>query len=184
MRLLSFLLLLPLFVHSQKFDGYVVTNTNDTINCKYFVQTNPFNKKLLSVGSIRDKIKILNDKGETVEYTTRDIKSFLIEGTKFGDLKFVSLKYDDYGRFYHEVIAGKLTFYRFYKEGTGIVIGIGFGLKDEKFVELQGPDVRERLGELIIDYPELYNNWIDSKNGYKVYQMEIVIKLYNEHFKN
>jgi hypothetical protein len=177
-----YMLLLPLFVHSQKFDGYVVTNANDTINCKYFVETNLFDKKLLSVASIYDKIKILNEKGEKTEYTTKDIKSFLIKGTKFGDLKFVSFKYDDYERFYHEVIAGKLTFYRFYKEGMGVVIGIGFGLKEDKFVELQGPDVRERLGEFIVDYPELYNKWMDSKS-YKLSKMEEVIKLYNEHFK-
>ena len=184
MRLFLFILLYPLLVNSQKFDGYVVTNTNDTINCKFFVQTNPFSEKLLSVASIHDKIKILSRQGETIEYTTKDIKSFLIKGTKFGDLKFVSLKYDNYERFYHEVTTGKLTFYRFYKEGSGMVIGIGFGLKDEKFVELQGPDVKERLGALIIDYQELYNKWMDSNKYYKPRQLEEVIKLYNEHFKN
>lgn len=184
MKLFSFLLLLPLFVHSQKFDGYVVTNANDTINCKYFVPTNPFSEKLLSVASIYNKIKILNDKGEKTEYTTKDIKSFLIKGTKFGDLKFVSLKYDNYERFYHEVQAGKLTFYRFYKEGSGMVIGIGFGLKDDKFVELQGPEYRQRLGDFIIDYPDLYNKWMDSNKYFKPRQLEEVIKLYNEHFKN
>lgn len=183
MRLFVFLLLLPVFAHSQKFDGYVVTNANDTINCKYFVPTNPFSEKLLSVARIHDKIKILNNKGETIEYTTKDIKSFLIKGTKFGDLKFVSLKYDNHERFYHEVQTGRLIFYRFYKEGSGMVIGIGFGLKDEKFVELQGPDVRERLGEFIVDYPELYTKWMNPKS-YKVNKLEEVIKLYNEHFKN
>ena len=144
MKLLSFLLFFTALTQAQKFDGYVVTNTNDTINCKYFVPTNPFNEKLLSVARIHDKIKILNNKGETIEYTTKDIKSFLIKGTKFGDLKFVSLKYDNYYRFYHEVQAGRLIFYRFYKEGSGMVIGVGFGLKDDKFVEFQGPDVREK----------------------------------------
>jgi len=183
MRLFISILLLPLFVYSQKFDGYVVSNINDTINCKYFVETNLFNEKLLSVAGIHDKIKILNDKGEKIEYTTKDVKSFLIKGTKFGDLKFVSLRYDNYERFYHEVQAGRLMFYRFYKEGSGMVIGIGFGLKEDKFVELQGPNVREKLGEFIVDYPELYNKWMDPKSV-KLTKMEEVIKLYNEHFKN
>lgn len=183
MRLFAFLFLLPVFVHSQKFDGYVVTNANDTVRCRYFVATNPFSEKLLSVGSIRDKIKILSAKGETIEYTTKDIKSFLIKGTKFGDLKFVSLKYDNFGRFYHEVMLGKLTFYRYYIEGMTAVVGIGFGLKDDKFVELQGPDVREKLGEFIVDYPELHDKWMNPKI-YKAKKLEEVIKLYNEHFKN
>ncbi|HOD11298.1 MAG TPA: hypothetical protein PKH91_11180 [Flavobacterium sp.] len=183
MRLLLFALLFSSFLHSQKFDGYVVTNANDTINCKYFVPTNPFDKKLLSVARIDDKIEILSDKGEKIEYTTKEIKSFLIKGTKFGDLKFVSLKYDDFYRFYHEVQVGRLIFYRYYMEGSGMVVGIGFGLKDEKFVELQGPDIKQRLGELIIDYPELYAKWTDGNKYYKPKHLEEVIKLYNEHFK-
>src|SRR6218665_1472489 len=174
MRLFAFLLLLPLFVHSQKFDGYVVTNANDTIKCKYFVPTNPFSEKLLSVGRIHDKIKILSNKGETIEYTTKDIKSFLVKGTKFGDLKFVSLTYDGFLRFYHEVQVGRLLFYRYYIEGSAMVVGIGYGLKDEKFVELQGPDIRERLGELIADYPELHDKWMDGKKYYKAKQLEEV----------
>ena len=43
-------------------------------------------------------------------------------------------------------------YYRYYLSAVGApVFGISFGLKDEKFVELQGPDVREKLGEFIID---------------------------------
>jgi hypothetical protein len=179
-----FLLLMPLFIHSQKFDGYVVTNANDTINCKFFVPTNVINKRIVTIAAIYDKVKILTDKGETKEFTTKELKCFLIKATKFGDLKWVSLKYDNYERFYHEVQSGRLMFYRFYKEGTGIVIGIGFGLKDDQFVELQGPEFRERLGAFISDYPELYTKWMDSNKYYKPKQLEEVIKLYNEHFKN
>lgn len=183
MRLLLFTLLFSSFVHSQKFDGYVVTNANDTINCKYFVPTNMFDKTLVEVASIKDEISIYN-KGERVKYTSKDLKSFLIKGTKFGDLKFVSFKYDDYNRFYHEVIVGKLMYYRYYLSAAGApVFGIGFGLKDEKFVELQGPDVREKLGEFIIDFPELHAKWMNPKI-YKTKKLEEVIKLYNEYFKN
>jgi hypothetical protein len=182
MKLSTFLFLLPLFTYSQKFDGYVVTNVNDTIHCKFFISTNEFDNSILNVFTIKDKVKILKDNGETVKYTSRDLKSFLVKGTKFGDLKFVSLKYDDNDRFYHEVLVGKLTFYRFYKGPP--TIGICFASKDDKFVELQGSQYRERLGELIIDYPELYHKWIDSKKYYKGSQLEEVIKLYNEHFKN
>ena len=74
--------------------------------------------------------------------------------------------------------------YRYYLSAVGApVFGISFGLKDEKFVELQGPDVREKLGEFIIDYPELYDKWMNPKI-YKIKKLEEVIKLYNEHFKN
>ena len=180
--LITLIILVSGISTAQKFDGYVVTNANDTINCKFFVPANAVDKRIVKIAYIDDKIKILTDKGETIEYTTKDLKSFLIKSTKFGDLKWVSLKYDDFGRFYHEVQTGRLMFYRFYKEGTGIVIGIGFGLKENQFIELQGPEFRERLGALISDYPELHQKWMDKK--YKPKHLEEVIKLYNEHFKN
>ncbi|WP_290842715.1 hypothetical protein [Flavobacterium sp.] len=147
-----------------------------------FAPTNPFDEKLVAIYSIHDKIKILTDKGETKKYTTKDLKSFLIKGTKFGDLKWVSLEQDGRKRFYHEVQAGRLMFYRFYKGPPAI--GIGFGLKDGKFVELQGRELRQRLGEFIADYPELHSKWMDSDKYYKPRELEDVIKLYNDHFKN
>jgi hypothetical protein len=178
-----FVLFIGFHTNAQKFDGYVVTNKNDTITCKYFVPTIKFNSAFLDVSSISDEINIYN-KGEKVKYSSKELHSFLIKGTKMGDLKFVSLKYDNYLRFYHEVIVGKLMYYRYYiRIGNSGIYQFGFILKDDKFIELQGYDYREKIGNFIIDFPELYEKWINSKST-KVKKLEEVIKLYNEHFKN
>lgn len=176
-----FALFVGFHTNAQKFDGYVVTNKNDTITCKYYVSTLKFNSNFLDVSSIIDEINIYN-KGEKVKYNSKELNSFLIKGTKMGDLKFVSLKYDNYLRFYHEVIVGKLMYYKYYiRIGNSGIHQFGFILKDDKFIPLQGYDCREKFGNFIIDFPDLYEKWINSKS-YKVKKYEDVIKLYNEHF--
>ena len=47
---------------------------------------------------------------------------------------------------------------------------------------MKGFSSRKKFGELIDDYPGLYEKWIDSNNYYKISQIEEVIKLYNEYF--
>ena len=48
---------------------------------------------------------------------------------------------------------------------------------------MTGFSTRKKFAAFIIDYPELYEKWIDSNNNYKLAQIEEVIILYNEHFK-
>jgi len=119
MKKLLFVLIFIIFKsisYGQKFDGYVVTNANDTINCKFFVQTNLFDETMFYANSVRNKVKILTEKGEKIKYEPSQLISFVVKGTKFGDFKFVSFKEDNYQYFYHEIIVGEISFYRLYQE--------------------------------------------------------------------
>lgn len=177
-----FLLLLPLFVHSQKFDGYVVNNTNDTIRCKYFIGTHSDNEKIPYPSTVCKKVKILSDKGEKMAFKPSQIKSFFVKGTKDCDLRFVSLEEDD-SQFYQELIIGKLSLYKIYFTSLyGQEFSNGVILKDGKLEKMAGFGIRKRFGELIKDYPELYDKWI--KEEYKLDQFQELVGLYNEHFKN
>jgi hypothetical protein len=183
MRLLSFILLFPLFVQSQKFDGYVVTNKNDTINCKFFIKTNSADEKIPYPSSVCKKVKILSDKGGEIAFKPSQLKSFLIKGTKDCDLKFVSIKEDD-DQFYHELITGKLSLYKIYFTSMyGEEFSNGVILKEGKLYKIAGFGLRKKFGELIKDYPELYDKWMNSED-YKLNQFQELVSLYNEHFKN
>lgn len=182
MRFLVFILLLPLFVHSQKFDGYVVTNTNDTIRCKFFIKTNSADEKIPYPSSVCKKVKVLSDKGEEMTFKPSQLKLFFIKGTKDCDLKMVSLKEDD-DQFYQELIIGKLSLYKIYFTSMyGQEFSNGVILKEGKLYKIAGFGTRKKFGELIKDYPELYNKWMNE--DYKLDQFQELVGLYNEHFKN
>ena len=183
MRIFLFILLLPLFVHSQKFDGYVATNKNDTIHCKFFIKTNPADEKIPYPSSVCKKVKILSDNGEEMTFKPSQLKTFFIKGTKDCDIKFVSLKEDD-DQFYQELIVGKLSLYKIYFTSMyGQEFSNGVILKEGKLYKIAGFGLRKKFGELIKDYPELYDKWMNSED-YKLDQFQEVVSLYNEHFKN
>ncbi|MFM9987486.1 hypothetical protein [Flavobacterium sp.] len=175
-------------IYSQNFNGYVVTSSNDTINCKFFVETNLFDNTIFKAVSVRSKVKILNNKNEKIVFKPKDLASFLIKNTKSGDFKFVSFEQDNYSYFYHEVIKGKLSYFKLYQEDKysgGPNSGFHeFVLKDNILLKFGVFDTRKTLGEQIKDFPELYQKWMDSNNYYKLYQIKEVIKLYNDYFLN
>ncbi|MGL2962876.1 hypothetical protein ACSVH2_03530 [Flavobacterium sp. RSB2_4_14] len=179
---MSTILLFTLFAQAQKFDGYVVTNTNDTIHCKYYIGTHSSDEKIPYPSTVCKKVKILTNKGEEMAFKPSQLKSFFIKGTKDCDLKFVSLKEDD-DQFYHELITGKLSLYKIYFTSYGNEFSNGVILKDEKLYKIAGFGTRKKFGELIKDYPELYNKWMNSED-YKLNQFQELVSLYNEHFKN
>jgi hypothetical protein len=169
----------------QRFNGYVVTNANDTIKCRFSLEMNIFNDSLFYDSGISKRAKIFKENGEKVKYMPTELKTVFITGPKQGDYKFVSLK-EDKEHFFHEIITGKLSYYVLYKGNLqgGFPLEMPYILKEGKLVKMNGFSRRKTFGELIIDYPELYQKWMDSNNYYKIDQMEEVMKLYNEHFKN
>lgn len=183
MRILTFLaVLISLVGSAQKFNGYVVTNANDTIHCKFFIKTNPTDEKIPYPSSVCKKVKILSDKGEEKAFKPSQLKSFYIKGTKDCDLKFVSLKEDD-DQFYQELIIGKLSLYKIYFTSMyGQEFSNGVILSDGKLYKIAGFGIRKKIGKLITDYPELYNKWMNSEE-YKLEQFQEIVSLYNEHFK-
>jgi hypothetical protein len=187
LNLVLFISLFTSIISAQKFEGYVITKVNDTIHCKFLIETNIFNDEIFYANSIRNKVKVLTKNNEKIVYVPSQLKEFLIKRTG-GDFKFVSFSEDGFKYFYHEVIKGKLSYYKLYKADLysgGANSGYDvFIFKENKFKKLSAFNQRKSLSEVISDYPELYEKWIDSNNYYKVYQREEVVKLYNEHFKN
>lgn len=179
------IIIFSLSIQAQgRFNGYVVTNANDTIKCKFSLEMNIFNDSLFYDSGISNRAKIFKENGEKVKYMPSELKCVFITGPKQGDYKFVSLV-EDKEHLFHEKIKGKLSYYVLYKGNLngGFPIEKPFLLKEGKLVEMTGFNIRKKFGELIIDYPELYQKWMDSNNFYKVSQMAEVIILYNEHFK-
>ena len=167
----------------QRFNGYVVTNSNDTIKCRFSLEMNIFDETLFYDSGISRRAKIFKENGEKVKYMPTDLKTVFITGPKQGDYKFVSLEQDK-EHFFHEKIIGKLSYYIVYRGNIngGFPIQTPYFLKDGKlFSDFSS---RKKFGELIADFPELYEKWMDSNNYYKLGQFPEVIKLYNEHFKN
>lgn len=186
--LFIFLFFLSTVVSAQRFDGYVISNENDTINCSFDVQTNLFDETMFYPTSVLKSVKIITEKGEKVKYHPNQLKAFLIKNTKFGDYRFVSIDADKHKNFYQEVTIGKISLYRSYVnnmqpgafpiEKTFYCKDNGLSSKETNFFNF-----RNWFGKFIEDYPELHQKWMDSDNYYKKNQVADVVKLYNEHFK-
>ncbi|MFL9831082.1 hypothetical protein ABS764_09505 [Flavobacterium sp. ST-87] len=173
-------------VFAQKFKGYYITNSSDTIQCSFDVEVNIFDRKDFERYSVKNKVKILNNEGQKILFKPNEIQSFFIKGTKTGDYKFVSLSGNKF--FYHELVNGKLSFYKVYRHNSGGALGAlaseeYYLLKDEKLVQINPLNLRKGLGKQIEDYPELYQKWMDSNKYYRLNQFEEVVKLYNQHFE-
>jgi hypothetical protein len=177
------LLLISLSANSQKYHGYVVTNSNDTIKCKFKVQTNMFNDDIYYPSS--GTIVTINNNGEKVKYKPNQLKSYYLQGPNIRNYKFVSLAEDEHKLFYDEIQKGKITLYYTYSGGLS-----GGGpdsnpviTKDGRFVKIKG-NVRKKIGEFISDYPDLHRKWMNSNKFYDITQLPDVIEIYNEHIKN
>lgn len=182
-----FALFIGFHTNAQKFDGYYVTNTNDTIKCSFDVEVNIFDSKIFERASVKNKVKILNIEGKKLVFKPNEINSFFIKGTSTGDYKFVGIVNGN--NFYHEIIKGKISYYKLYRQNPGGALGTLIAeeyylFKDGKLVEISPLNLRKGLSKQMLDYPELNQKWLDSDKFYKLNQFEEVIKLYNEHFKN
>lgn len=167
----------------QKFNGYVVTNENDTINCKFFVGTNFIYKKMFYPSSVKRKVKILNNKGEKITYKPHELISFCINETDRGSYKFVSIQADNYRDFFHVAIEGKITLlYTYIQNMDSSETPREYYYKNYELYETDWIDQRNQFGLLIKDNKELYEKWMDSNNFFKLRQIPEVIKLYNESF--
>ena len=163
-----------------RFNGYVVTNSNDTIKCKFSLEMNIFDDSLFYDSGISKRAKIFKENGEKVKYMPSELKTVFITGPKQGDYKFVSLEQDK-EHFFHEIVKGKLSFYVIYKGNLrgGFPFQMPYFLKDGKLYS--NLNSRKSFGELIKDYPQLFEKWMDRKN--KVSQIDIITE-YNTYFKD
>ena len=183
MKKLLILLLISLSAYSQKYHGYVVTNSNDTIKCKFRVQTNLVNDNIYYPSS--RTIVTLNDAGEKTKYKPNQLKSYYLQGPNIRNYRFVSLKEDNNKSFYHEVLKGKICLYYLYEPNMsgGDPIKTIYILKEGKLNKIKGLGLRKKVGEFLIDYPEVYETWINSNQSFDIDQMEYIVELYNKHFE-
>ena len=173
-------------LYSQKFEGfsgYVVTNKKDTIQCKFESVSNLFWKNIFKPSQLRNFVKTINTSGEKRKYKPFEIISFTVLGTEKGNYKFVSTQADNYKHFYHEIIFGKISFFKIYDQDMNAnIISENIFIKNDEVQEIWSLSFRDDFGKLLIDFPELYRKWIDSDNYYKKNQFDEVIRLYNAHF--
>lgn len=183
MRYVIVLFLTNLCLYSQNYRGYVVTDSNDTLKCKFVVHVNLFNHEIYYPYS--KNIKIINDKGEKIKFKPNQLKSYYLSGSQIRNYKFVSLEYDNYKYFYDEIHKGKISFYYHYKlnSGGGDPIQTIYVLKDGVFKKINGFSMRKKFGEFIKDYPELYTKWMNSNKSFDLENMDYVVELYNKHFE-
>jgi hypothetical protein len=167
----------------QNNNGYYITNSNDTIKCYFdlFSISGKFDPQ-----TVRNKIKLITNSGDKLIFKPNEIKSFFISKINSRDYKFVSISNHNY--FYHEIIKGKISYFKVYLNNPGGAFGTLVSeklylYKNEKLTEIDPLFLRKGLSKQIEDYSELNLKWIDSNKYYKLNQFEEVIKLYNEHFK-
>lgn len=168
--LLSLLLsLLNICVFSQGRGSYYVTNSDDTVTADIRIYTNIRGKTDLSMLS---KSIIVEGVSETKKLKPADIKAFVI--TDFDSVyKFVSLP-GEKSRFFHEVVSGKLSFYKLYTPGNTLPVMV----KDGKLVYLNVINPKKRITELIADCPALLKEW-DEGEKYTIRDREEIAQAYN-----
>ncbi|WP_309614434.1 hypothetical protein [Flavobacterium sp.] len=184
MKKFLILFLVSVSIYSQKYHGYVVTNSNDTIKCKFKVQTNLFNDDIYYPSS--GTIITLNDSGEKTKYKPNQLKSYYLQGPNIKNYRFVSLKEDKNKAFYDEIQKGRICMYYHYKPnyGGGDPIRTIYVLKEGIFEKISGLATRKKFGEYIEDYPELYQRWMNSNKSFDIESMDYVVELYNKHFES
>jgi hypothetical protein len=110
--LVSFTTLLNL--SAKEFPGYYVSLAGDTVECKFDVKVNLFNKKLLNQLSFRKKVKIINPNGLTVKYSPDEIKSFQIDQTSEGSETYVPQRINGKKWFVRQMNTGKVNLFVYY----------------------------------------------------------------------
>ncbi len=186
-KIVLFILIFNCFtIYSQNVDGYVVTNENDTIQCKILINKNRSNiHHQLDLAHLRRKVTILNINNEKKTYRPFELISINFKKND-ENFKFISVQDDDYKRFFREINNGKISHLVIYEESLSqyshVDMGFNYLYKNDILTDMYIGNVREVVGDLIKDYPALYKDWKDKK--YKTDQYLEVIKLYNEHYKN
>lgn len=170
----------------EGFKGYVITKNKDTIHGTFESISNIFYKKIFTPARVRKFVKIKNNEGIVKKYKPTDIISFLIYKPRENkDFKFISTNLDNYKHFYHEISVGRISYYKVYDEDINArELYKEIFIKDGHVQDVSMFSHRKDIGEIIKDFPELYSKWIDGNKYYKNYEIELVISLYNENFKN
>lgn len=167
--LLFLLSFLSLSAFCQRNGSYYVTHASDTVDCDIRSYSNLRGKTELSAFS--RSITVEGD-GGTKKLKPADIMAFVFVDVDTA-YKFVSLPSDG-ARFFHEVVKGKLSFYKLYVPGNTLPVMV----KEDKVVYLNVIGARKRIAGLIADCPGLLKEW-EAGERYTVRDREAVVRTYN-----
>ncbi|WP_316845530.1 hypothetical protein [Pedobacter psychrodurus] len=167
--LLFLLSFLSISAFCQRNGSYYVTHGGDTVDCDIGSYTNLRGRTELSAFS--RSITVEGD-GGTKKLKPRDIRAFVFLDVDTG-YKFVTLA-GDKSRFFHEVVKGKLSFYKLYVPGNTLPVMV----KGDKLVYLNVIGAKKHIAELIADCPELVKEW-EAGEKYTVRDREEIVRAYN-----
>lgn len=175
----NYLILLITIWSLQSFSqtsDYYISNQGDTVLSKFVTYETPKGKIVPSL--FAKGIKVLEN-GEKRKLKPNTIKSFTITDTQGNTYKFVSLKADN-NNFYVEIIEGKISLYNTFGSHPydGSTSTFQVMVKNDKISHLNVINPKNRIGELISDCPQLYNEWI-AKEKYNKKDNEAIVTAYN-----
>ena len=110
--LLFYFIIVGLPVSAQKFQGYYVTNSSDTIECNINLTANIFRKDILNFKDVSKVVRLVDTEGKK-KFKPLKIASFVIFNPNGETYKFVSLP-EDKTFFFHEIIKGRISLYKAY----------------------------------------------------------------------
>jgi hypothetical protein len=119
-----------------------------------------------------------------VSFVIKNIENVEGEIIPKTDYKFVSIEADGYTHFYNEIFIGEISCYRIYNQDMNArLLFKDIYIKNNEIKKIRFLSERTDAGNLIFDYKELYDKWM-NKDEYKLYQMNYIFHLYNEYKKN
>lgn len=173
-----FFIVNSIVINAQPCEGYYVKNNGDTVQCKV-VMKRLFIINDIDLASYHHKVKIIeNDK--RIKFKPKEIKSFSFQTPENQTFTFVSFAKKK--KFLHEIIKGKISLYNSY---SGFLIDgpliYTYAIKEGQTIRIWTFSSRKKVGALIDDYPQLFNEWMED-DTYFGFELEDAIKRYNEYF--
>ncbi|WP_207534744.1 hypothetical protein [Desertivirga arenae] len=167
---------------NNKYEGYYVSKTGDTVKCKIKISSALLKKQELNPLSVTRNLRIELPNGENQKFSPNEIKSFTITGLTNSPSEFKSIKGDN-EHFYRVWAEGKINLYSFYSAHPydHSPVPHFFTInEDGKMTEIAPRDVNKCLAEMIKDDKELYNAWMNKE--YEQNGLVSITQLYNARY--
>lgn len=183
-------------VNAQKkvfVEGFFINKKNDTIKTKFYVRTNLYDDKFVSLDSFYRRVRYSNNE-QLFEISTNDIKYIEFIDLKNNKVILTShvmepILNDDYD-LYVKVIEGKISWYQgiSWDSYNGLDLDSFFFRKDINVIYKAGfLDVSEKNAVInLIGEKDLNKIFIGDKkiNGGNLKKIKKYIKEYNEYYKD
>ncbi len=167
---------------NNKYDGFYISNTGDTVKCKIKVNGLLLKKQALNPLSVTRSLRIELPGGKNQNFKPNEIKAFRITGLENSPVEFRSLEGDNQ-HFYQVWTEGKIDLYAYYTAHPydHSPVPNFFSYSDTgKMTKILPQNVNQCLGEMIKDDKELYNAWVNKE--YQNKGLVSIVQLYNSRF--